>query len=259
MILNGSIPLADEHLFPTRVIEFQKKPYNHPLVFGGFLGPSLVGIISVSYLVEQLGLHQVAHVNSQHIPPVTVFVGGKLRHPFRVYSDRNGTTIVIICEVPIGTTGLYEIGSSLVGWLEKAQPREIVILDGIPVQGMPEERFAYCVASDSRSKQLIGMGIKVAQSALITGMGGSILNECLSRRIEGISLMTQSSAELPDPGAVLTLINALNSIYKLNVDTKILEQNVAQLNSELSQISQQYQKIMESQQKPAEAVGPMYK
>jgi uncharacterized protein len=251
--------LPDEHLFPTRVIEFLKETYNHPLVFGGFVGPSLVGIISASYLIEQLELHQVAHVNSQHIPPVAVFVGGKLRHPFRIYADRNGRLIVVICEVPIGTTGLYEIGGTLLDWLEKTQPREIVILDGVPIQGLPEERETYCVASDSRSKQLTSQGIKVAQSALITGMGGSILNECLSRRIEGISLLTQASAELPDPGAVLTLVNALNSIYKLNVDTKVLEQNVTQLNKELSQIGEQYQKIMQAQQQPGEAPASMYK
>lgn len=251
--------MADEHLFPTRIIEFQKEGYNQPLVFGGFVGPSLVGIISASYLIEQLELHQVAHVNSQHIPPVAVFVGGKLRHPFRVYADKNGKLIVIICEVPIGTTGLYEIGGTLLDWLEKLHPREIVVLDGVPVQGIPEERETYSVASDSRSKQLTSQGIKVAQSALITGMGGSILNECLSRRIEGISLLTQSSADLPDPGAVLTLINALNSIYKLNVDTKVLEQNVTQLNKELSAIGDQYQKIMQAQQKQGGAPAPMYK
>ncbi|MDH2901843.1 MAG: proteasome assembly chaperone family protein [archaeon] len=251
--------MVDEHLFPTRVIEFVKEGYSHPLAFGGFVGPSLVGIISASYLIEQLGLHQVAHVNSQHIPPVAVFVGGKLRHPFRVYADKSGTLIVIICEVPIGTTGLYEISGTLLDWLEKLQPREIIILDGVPIQGIPEERETYCVASDSRSKQLTSQGIKVAQSALITGMGGSILNECLSRRIEGISLLTQASVDLPDPGAVLTLINALNSIYKLNVDTKVLEQNVTQLNKELSQIGEQYQKITQAQQKQGEESAQMYK
>ena len=251
--------MADEHLFPTRVIEFLKEGYSHPLVFRGFVGPSLVGIISASYLIEQLGLHQVAHVNSQHIPPVAVFVGGKLRHPFRVCADKNGKLIVIICEVPIGTTGLYEIGGTLLDWLEKLQPREIVILDGVPIQGIPEERETYCVAGDSRSKQLTSQGIKVAQSALITGMGGSILNECLTRRVEGISLLTQASADLPDPGAVLTLINALNSIYKLNVDTKVLEQNVTQLNKELIAIGEQYQKVMQAQQKQGEAPAPMYK
>jgi uncharacterized protein len=252
--------LPDEHLFPTRVIELQKETFDHPLVFGGFVGPSLVGIISASYIIEQLKLHQVAHVNSQHLPPVAVFVGGKLRHPFRIYSDRSGKVVVTICEMPIGTTGLYEIGGALVDWLEKTRPREIVILDGIPVRGIPEARETYCVASEERSKQLNLLGIKVAQSALITGMGGSILNECMSRRLEGICLLSQASTDLPDPAAVLALINGLNSVYNLNIDTKVLEQNVTQLNKELSQIGEQYQKILENQQKQAgDSSSSMYK
>lgn len=251
--------MAYEHLFPTRVIELEKENYDRPLVFGGFVGPSLVGIISVSYLIEQLQLHQVAHVSSQHIPPVAVFVGAKLRHPFRIYSERSGKLIAVICEVPIGTTGLYEIGATLLDWLEKMHPREIVILDGVPVQGMPMERETFCVAAESRSNQLRSQGIKVAESALITGMGGSILNECLSRRLEGISLLTQASAELPDPGAVLTIIEALNSIYGLKVDTKVLEQSATQLNKELSAIGEQYEKHAQAEQNQAESAKAMYK
>lgn len=253
--------MTAEHLFPTRVIEFEKETYNHPLVLGGFVGPSLVGIIATSYLIEQLGLHQVAHVHSQHIPPVAVFVGGKLRHPFRIYSESGGRMVVVICEVPIGITGLYEVGDTLLNWLERIQPREIVILDGVPTQGMPTERKTYCVASNSRSKELRDHGLRVAESALIAGMGGCILNECLSRRVEGISLLTQASSDLPDPAAVLTLINALNSIYHLNVNTEVLEQNVTQLNKELNAISEQYDKIMRAQQpsQPGEAPASMYK
>lgn len=251
--------MPDDHLFPTRIIEFEKESYSHPIVFGGFVGPSLVGIISASYLIEQLGLHQVAHVNSQHIPPVAVFVGGKLRHPFRIYRDEGGSLILMICEVPIGTKGLYEIGNALLNWLEKLQPSEIVILDGLPTQGMPENRETFCVAGEAKSKELRSMGLKVAESALISGMGGCLLSECLSRRIEGISLLTQASAELPDPGAILTLINSLNLVFKLNISTSVLEQNVTQLNKELSQIGEQYQKMMQNQEKPGEARSAMYK
>ena len=246
-----------EHLFETRIVEFQKENYDHPLVICGFVGPSLVGIISASYLIEQLEFHQVAHVNSQHIPPVAVFVGGKLRHPFRIYRNKTGSLIVVICEVPIGTTGLYEISGTLLNWLERSEPKEIVILDGVPVQGIPQDRGTFCVAGDTRSRQLASHGLKVAESALITGMGGSILNECLSRRIEAISLLTQSSVELPDPEAVLSLINAMNSVYALNVDTAVLEKNVTQLNKELNAIGDQYKQIMRNQGNKDQA-GAMY-
>jgi uncharacterized protein len=233
-----------EHLFDSRVVEFEKSEFKNPLVIGGFVGPSLVGVISASYVIEQLALHEIAHVRSPHIPPVTVFVGGKLRHPFRIYGNEAGDLVVSICEVPIGLTGLYEVSSVLLDWLEKIHPREIVVLDGIPVQGIPEVRKPFAVADESRVQKLKTQGVENAQAALITGMGGSILSECLSRRIPAISILSQASVTVPDPGAVLTVVDALNSVYGLSIQTKVLEQNVQQLNKELREITDQYAKMV---------------
>jgi uncharacterized protein len=233
-----------EHLFDTRVVEFEKSQFQKPLVIGGFVGPTLIGVITASYLIEQLNLHEVAHVRSSHIPPVTVYVGGKLRHPFRIYTNDRADLIITMCEVPIGLTGLYEVTYALLDWLEKIQPRELVVVDGIPVQGIPQERKALAVGDQKRVQQLQKQGLENAQAALITGMGGAILSECLSRRISCISLLTQGSITVPDPAAVLTIVNALNTIYNLSIETKVLEQNVSQLNQELKEISDQYQKMI---------------
>ncbi len=249
---------AGEHLFDSRVVEFGKSKFQDPLVIGGFVGPSLVGVISASYVIEQLGLHEIAHVRSSHIPPVAVFVGGKLRHPFRIYCDAEGKIVVSICEVPIGLTGLYEVSFVLLDWLEKIHPKELVVLDGIPVQGLPEERKALGVADAARGEKLRSQGVENAQAALIMGMGGSLLSECLSRRISAISLLTQTSITVPDPGAVLTIINALNSVYGLNIETKVLQQNVEQLNKELSEITDQYQKMVKSSSEQDQS-GPIYR
>ncbi len=251
--------MSHEHLFDTRIVELDKPAFHTPVVIGGFIGPSLVGVISASYTIEQLSLKEVAHVRSPHIPPVTVFVGGKLRHPFRIYSDGAGQLIVMICEVPIDLTGLYEVSASILNWLEHIHPKELVVLDGIPVQGLPQDRKALVVADKSRTEQLKTFGVANAESALITGMGGSLLSECLSRRIAAISLITLASVSVPDPGAVLTVVNALNSMYKLNIETKVLEQNVAQLNKELNAISDQYQKMTKPSSEEQAGPGVMYR
>lgn len=238
--------MSGEHLFATRVVELGNYEYDEPVVLGGFVGPGLVGLISASYLIEQLGLHQVAHLSSQHIPPVAVYVGGKLRHPFRIYRSNNGRLVLIICEVPIDTEGLYEISSVLVRWLaEKVHLKELVIMDGIPVQDIPAERKTNFVAGEKRSASLEKKGLSKASSALIGGVGGSLLNECLSNGVDGLSLITLVSINLPDPGAVLAMIQTLNSVYQLNVGTEVLEKNVNQLNKELNAVAEQYQKILD--------------
>jgi uncharacterized protein len=232
-----------DHLFETKVVEFQKLQFDGPVIFGGFVGPGLVGLVTTGYMIEKLNLHEVAHVQSQHIPPVVVFVGAKLRNPFRIYSDVQGKIVVMICEMPIDIEGLYEISSILLDWAEKVAAKEIVILDGVPVSGMPQDRQAYSVASQSRIKDLEAKGVGAIPTAMISGIGGSILNRCLTQKISGVSLLTPVSVDIPDPGASLVLIKAVNQIYGLNIGTSELEQNVQKLNAQLNELAQQYSKL----------------
>jgi uncharacterized protein len=234
-----------DHLFETTVVQFGKPQFNDPLVFGGFVGPGLVGLVSAGYMIEKLNLHEVAHVRSQHIPPVAVFVGAKLRHPFRIYSDDPGEVVVVLSEMPIDIEGLYEISSVLLDWFEEIRAKEVVVLDGVGVNGMPEEREAYSVADEERVKELEAKGINAIQSAVVSGVGGAILNQCLTRRVRGVSLLTQASVDFPDPGAALTLIQSVNKVYGLSIGTEELEENVEKLNQRLSELSEQYKKLNE--------------
>jgi uncharacterized protein len=232
-----------DHLFPTKVIDLEKVRYQNPIIFGGFVTPGLVGLVTTGYLIEKLNLHEIAHVRSQHIPPVAVFVGAKLRHPFRIYSDGSGKILAMICEMPIDIEGLYEISMVLLDWAEPIRPTEFVILDGIPVSGMPAERKAWSVADENRIIDLEKKGVNAIQSAVISGIGGSILNQCLTRKVSGVSLLTPVSIDLPDPGASLVLIRGINQVYGLNIGTTELEADVEKLNARLNELAQQYSKL----------------
>jgi uncharacterized protein len=238
------------HLFETGIVELESVKFDQPLVFGGFLGPGLVGPVTAGYIIEKLEMHEIAHVRSQHIPPVAVFVGAKLRHPFRIYSDAKGKVIVVVCEMPIELEGLYEVSSVLLDWFERIKAREIVILEGLGVNGIPEEREAVFVADERKSEILQSKGLSPLESALLSGVGGSILNQCLSRKVTGLSILTTTSVDIPDPGAALTIINAVNAIYSLKIDTDELEESSKRLNEQLAKIADQYRKTTGSYQEP---------
>ncbi len=246
-----------EHLFQTEVVEFEKRNYSTPLVLGGFYGRGFTGSVSIGYIIEALGLQEIAHVRSQHIPPVAVFIDGELRHPFRIYSDKTGSLATIICEVPIDMEGLYETSNVILNWLEKVRPREIVILDAMPVNGIPEERHVYCAANPKRIEELKAYQISSAESAMIGGIAGAVLSECLTRKMPALSLLTEVSVNLPDPGAVLSLVTALNSVYSLKIDTKELERSVSEVKATLSDLIDKYQKLQTSQAEASKA-GSIY-
>ncbi len=236
----------------TRIIAREKIILSAPVIICGFVGPGLAGLTSVGYVIEHLGLHQIAHLTSHHIPPAVVFIGGKIRHPFRIYKDGAGKVVVVVCEVPIDRSGLYEISAALLDWFQKFNPAGIVILDGIPINGIPENRPTFFIAGEKRQNDLKSQGFLPAESTLVSGTAGSILSECLDRNTECISLLVPVSVAIGDPGAALTLIRALNSMYGLNITTKELEEDVAMVHEELTEIAKQYQKLQEQLPAPTE-------
>lgn len=236
-------------IFETEVVELEDVQFHEPIVIGGFVGQTLTGFIAASYIIERLEMHQIAHVRSQHIPPISVFIGKKLRTPFRIYTNKEGTLILAICEVPIEDEGLYEISSSLIKWFSEKNVKDLVILEGSPVQQVVSEHKVYCVANEELLSKFTKNGMEAAKSALIMGMGGALMNESLARKINGMTFIIPASVNLPDPSSVLALIESVNKAFGLEIDTKILEQSVKEFHNQLQELMSQYKQAYEKKDK----------
>ncbi|MGP6219684.1 proteasome assembly chaperone family protein [Caldiplasma sukawensis] len=240
--------------FKGEIIEVLKHEYNSPLIICGFSGKTNIGLMITGYLIEQMHMHEVAMVKSRDIPPVTVFVGGKMRSPFRIYSDDSGKILVVQSEVPIGNEGLYNLSEVLVSFFKKISSKEVVVMEGVPYEGIPEDTKSYIVASPERIKSLEGK-IDPAEAAIISGMGGAIINQCIMENIESVAILTPMSISLPDPVALLASINALNDIYNLNINEDIIEENVKKMHEEIDKIKNEYY----AKNKDSETQDSMYR
>ena len=82
-------------------------------------------------MIDKLKMEEIAYLRSRHLPPSTVFMQGRLRHPFRLYSNNDGTICAIICEITLRAEGLYDVVSAILDWAEKKGSNEIIVLDGV--------------------------------------------------------------------------------------------------------------------------------
>ncbi|KUO42884.1 MAG: hypothetical protein APU95_04635 [Hadesarchaea archaeon YNP_N21] len=240
------------------IVETKKAVLKKPLLIMGFIGAGLVGNIAVSQIIEKLNMREIAHVRSRYLPPATVFIDGKLRHPFRIYSNKDGTICAAICEIPVSLDGLYPIAVGILDWAERKKAREVVILEGIPVTELPTERTPLCVAEENRCKEFELKGIGIPSKGAITGIAGSILNECLTRKILGISFLTPALAFMPDPEGAAKLIEAVNKVYNLNVDTSELLERGKEIEQKLMEIADRYKmmkKVEEERGRPEAMYG----
>lgn len=226
----------------VEIVEVKEVNLKEPLVIAGFVGAGLVGSIAISHIIEQLKLEEIAYVKSRHLPPAAIFVGEKLRHPFRIHAGQKENIYAIVSEIPIKEDGFYSISSALLDWADAKGTREMLVLEGIPVPGLPRKRQAFCVTESGKCEAFTGKGIELLKKGIIVGITGAILNECLSRKIEGTALLTPAMAPIPDPEGAATLIEALNKSYGLKIDTSELIAGAKEIKEKLKEIAQQYEK-----------------
>ena len=75
----------------------------------GFVGAGLVGPLAINHIITELKMTEIAVMRSKYLPPSTVFMRGRLRHPFRFYANSEGTVCAIICEITLRMEGLYSL------------------------------------------------------------------------------------------------------------------------------------------------------
>lgn len=246
---------------------------NKSILIAGFPGPGLVGSISTSYIIDKLNMHQIACVESEYISPGVIYVDGKLRHPFRLYANKEGNVCVLVCEAPIMINGIHSVLNTVMDWAMKNAIQEVLVLDGISVQGIPRsDRQPIILGStemDENIKEIVKhsndnndvFSDKIPQSpsnfnenaiensnkkytTFIGGIAGGLLSACLSYQIPCAAILVPSSSGIPDPEGASILIESYNSIIK-NDDLKI---NPDQLREQGQLLKKQLEQIIKAEQ-----------
>ena len=289
--LSGSSETATTTPITTKIItiaDLNNLKKDRTILIAGFPGPGLVGSISTSYIIDKLEMYQIAFVESHYISPGVIFIDGKLRHPFRLYANKEGNVCVLVCEAPIMMDGIHFVLDAVMDWAMKNSIEEVMVLDGIPVQGIPDsDRKTVILASenmeqstnkeinvtDNEVKKDDVSEIEVAQdnssnpqsnfnrkaiedstkkyTTFIGGIAGGLLSACLSNQIPCAAILIPSSSGIPDPEGASLLIESFNNFIK---DNK-LKIETSQLREQGQKLKKQLEQIIKAEQEQRAAAG----
>jgi len=270
----------------AKVVQVKKK-LNSPILIAGFPGAGLVGSISTSYIINRLHMNQIACVESEFIVPGVIYAEGKLRHPFRLYSNERGDVCVLVCEAPVMIQGMHSVLNTVSKWILRNNVREVLVLDGIAVEGLPSSRTPIILSSDGREADAANLihdyngdvtkkeeanvvddaGSIYPATAFVGGMAGGVLSSCLSNSISSKAILIYAARGIPDPEGAAILIESLGKITdntSLNIDISELRKQGAALKTRMEKIiqslvQQQQQGQQEQAQSPASVRdGVMY-
>ncbi|MFW9975831.1 MAG: proteasome assembly chaperone family protein [Candidatus Thorarchaeota archaeon] len=224
----------------AQVVQTKEIEMDQPLLVCCFPSAGVVGTIAANTLIDKFGMEEVAHVRSKYMPSAAVFLDGRLRHPFRIYGHKEKNLLVVTAELPVAEEGLYPVSSALLDWGATVGVREMVILDGIPSEGLPSERKVLFAAEEEKIAELEKDDtMEILTKGIITGIAGSILSETLCRDMVGFALLTPAIAMIPDPEGAVKLLEALNNLYKVGIDVSELKESAAEIRKKMEEMAQQ--------------------
>lgn len=267
---------------------------NNPLLIAGFPGPGLIGSISTSFIIESLRMRQIACVESEFIMPGVIYVGGKLRHPFRLYSNNEGTICVLVCETPILVQGIHRVLDAVMKWALDSNVTNVLVLEGMPMQGIPQSKRNPFILSNteeghtlinsldsfegksrqssSKSQEEIRDDIvsKYNETAdnlgptYIGGISGGLLSSCISNDIPCSAVLIPSLSGIPDPEGAAIILETLAEITRnleLRIDVSKLRQQGNQVKKNLEKIARSIrsqQKSMNGNERASHEENVMY-
>ena len=79
-------------------------------------------------------MQQILCFESEFIVPGAIFMDGKLHHPFRIYSNIDGTLCALICEAPIMIDGMHSVLDALAKWAEDIGINDVFVIDRMTIQ-----------------------------------------------------------------------------------------------------------------------------
>ncbi len=213
----------------------------------GFAGIGLIGPIVCNSLIDQIpDIKEIGFITSEYLPPIAIFYEGILKHPFRIYYSPMYNLIVGVCEVPFQIFSAYnDLSRTICNWAlsEDVRAKEIIVFQGIPQRGIIDDYPVYYAAEEEMVEVLEKHGLEKVDKGVIIGPEATLINEALTNRLKSYALFTPV-LEIPTPEGAAAIIEVLNSIYGLNIDTSKLIEEGKEIKAkmlELAEKAKEYQ------------------
>ena len=220
-----------------------------PAVVVGVPEMGLVGTIASSYLVEHLSLPEIAHVESDLIPAVVVVEDSEPKQPIRIFGK--GMLAVAMSEVPLTPRLSSELMSELVAWSRAKQCRMVIGITGLPSEervesGGTSAPIVLAVTNDGELRKSIkSIGAGAFEHGIIASSYATLLKRCIDAGVADLTLLAESYAEFPDPGAAAAAVQVLNKLLPISVDVKPLLEGAEEIRLRMRGLMSQTQEAIQ--------------
>lgn len=236
---------------------FKEPSVKNPIIIEGFPGIGLVGTVACNYLVEKLGMEQIGYVYSEKFPPLASIHNYTPNYPTRIFESKKHNLLVLFSEFLIPIDTIHDLSQTILTWAKDVNAKKIVSLAGIHIMGAQDDVFG--IANNEKDSNMIKKnGVKLIKEGASTGVNAILLIEGKMRDLDVISLLAESKPGYIDPLAASMVLEVLNKMLKLNVDTKPLKEESSKIEESMREIIKKAKSSKEDYTKSDQSFGQTY-
>jgi len=226
--------------------EFKKIDLKGANVIDGFSSVSPINAIAATYLVSSLNLDQIAALDSEDFPPISMIYDSKPKFPARIYARSD--LAAFVAEFAPHPRLFRCIARAMIEWTKQQQCARIVAAVGIPdiTKGAASE--IYSVATTEQARELLSrVGIPQIRVGIIPGLAGVLLNEGRWNQLEVIALVAPIREGMPDARAAARILEMMAKLLpNFTIDLTPLYQEAERIESALKALRQQTKPMEDS-------------
>jgi uncharacterized protein (TIGR00162 family) len=221
------------------------KEIKAPVLIEGLPGIGHVGKLVAEHMIRELGAEKVAEIESIFFPPqVIIDENGTVRlannEVYYYDGERHQFLFLVGDYQATSAEGHYLLADAYLELAQECGVSRIYTLGGYGVGRLVEEpRVLGAVNSPDLKPDLEAAGAIVSRDEPgggIIGAAGLLLGMGLSRGMEGICLMGETSGYLVDPKSAASLLRVLNTLLDLAIDPTLLEQRAEEMEHMLQKL-----------------------
>lgn len=218
-------------------------------LIAGFSEFGLAGLTAVDYLVQQLELTPTGHVTTPDLPTITPFDEGTPRHPVRLFAGDGVEIAVLVSELFVPATAARSFSDALLDWAAAADVGETVVVSGVQMPHAEDDHRTFYVATDDyREARLEESDVPPMATGYTDGVKASLLARGIDSPLRTCVYATPAHAQAPDAEAALRLVETVDDVYDLGVDTEPMKTFAADVEQHYQDLAARIEQAREEQQ-----------
>ncbi|GAB3418084.1 hypothetical protein GCM10027435_17600 [Haloparvum alkalitolerans] len=213
------------------------------VLLAGFSAYGLAGLTAVDYLVDHLDLEPTGHVRTEGLPTITPFTNGEPRHPTRLFSRPDLDVTVLVGELFVPVQLGEAFADAVIDWTEAEGVEEVAVLAGVPTAHAPDDHRTFYVATeDYRATRLTDGDVPPMGSGFLDGTNAALIERGIESPLGAAVYVTPVHAQVPDVEAAVRLVETVETVYDLDVDSGPLRAFAAEVEQHYAELAERMER-----------------